>query len=73
MVALALPWPETWFAPSCFHFSRTALEARYSGRGILAVASYSVNKKAIAHARRLIEAPQYVLESDWGEGSASSG
>jgi hypothetical protein len=31
------------------------------------VASYSVNKKAIAHARRLIEAPQYVLESDWGE------
>jgi hypothetical protein len=31
------------------------------------VASYSVNKKAIAHARRLIEARQYVLDSDWGE------
>jgi len=33
----------------------------------LTVASYSVNKKGIAHARRLIEARQYVLESDWGE------
>jgi len=31
------------------------------------VASYSVNKKAITHARRLIEARQYVLDSDWGE------
>lgn len=31
------------------------------------MASYSVNKKAIAHARRLIEARQYVLDSDWGE------
>jgi hypothetical protein len=31
------------------------------------VASYSVNKKAIAHARHLIEARQYVLDSDWGE------
>ena len=29
--------------------------------------SYSVNKRAVAHARRLIEAHQYVLESDWGE------
>ena len=33
----------------------------------MTVASYSVNKKGIAHARRLIEARQYVLESDWGE------
>ena len=31
------------------------------------MASYSVNKKAITHARRLIEARQYVLDSDWGE------
>jgi hypothetical protein len=31
------------------------------------VASYSINKKAVAHARRLIEARQYVLDSDWGE------
>jgi hypothetical protein len=31
------------------------------------VASYSVNQKAIAHARRLIGARQYVLDSDWGE------
>jgi hypothetical protein len=31
------------------------------------LASYSVNKKAVAHARRLIEARQYVLDSEWGE------
>ena len=31
------------------------------------VASYSVNRLAIAHARGLIEARQYVLDSDWGE------
>jgi len=31
------------------------------------VASYSVNKDAVAKAQRLIDARQYVLESDWGE------
>jgi hypothetical protein len=31
------------------------------------MASYSVNDPAIAHARKLIDARQYVLESDWGE------
>ncbi len=31
------------------------------------MASYSLNDSAVAHARRLIEARQYVLESDWGE------
>ena len=31
------------------------------------MASYSVNKPAVAKARHLIEARQYVLESDWGE------
>jgi hypothetical protein len=31
------------------------------------VASYSVNERAVAHARRLIESRQYVLNSDWGE------
>jgi len=29
--------------------------------------SYSANQRAIAHARRLIGAGQYVLDSDWGE------
>ena len=29
--------------------------------------SYSVNKRAVAHARKLIRARQYVLDSDWGE------
>ena len=29
--------------------------------------SYSVNPRAVARARRLIEARQYVLDSDWGE------
>jgi hypothetical protein len=31
------------------------------------MASYSLNKAAVAHARRLIDAHQYVLDSDWGE------
>jgi hypothetical protein len=31
------------------------------------MASYSVNRRAVAHARRLIDAGQYVLNSDWGE------
>jgi hypothetical protein len=31
------------------------------------IASYSVNKRAVAKARRLIESRQYVLDSDWGD------
>jgi hypothetical protein len=31
------------------------------------LASYSVNDQAVAHARRLIRARQYVLSSEWGD------
>ncbi len=31
------------------------------------MASYDVNTAAVAHARKLIDARQYVLDSDWGE------
>jgi hypothetical protein len=31
------------------------------------MASYSVNKEAVARARALIDAKQYVLDSDWGD------
>jgi hypothetical protein len=31
------------------------------------MAEYTVNRKAVAHAQRLIRARQYVLDSDWGE------
>jgi hypothetical protein len=31
------------------------------------VASYSVNQRAVARARRLIGGRQYVLDSDWGD------
>lgn len=31
------------------------------------MASYSVNARAVARAKRLIDARQYVLDSDWGE------
>jgi hypothetical protein len=31
------------------------------------MATYSVNRRALTHARRLIDARQYVLNSDWGE------
>ena len=30
------------------------------------MATYAVNPAAVAHARRLIEGRQYVLDSDWG-------
>jgi hypothetical protein len=29
--------------------------------------SYSVNDRAVAHARKMIDARQYVLDSDWGD------
>jgi hypothetical protein len=31
------------------------------------MASYALNEHAVAHARRLIDARQYVLESAWGD------
>jgi hypothetical protein len=31
------------------------------------MASYTLNKKAVANIRKLIDAKQYVLDSDWGE------
>ena len=31
------------------------------------MASYTLNRRAVAQARKLIDARQYVLDSDWGE------
>jgi hypothetical protein len=31
------------------------------------MATYAVNPAAVAHARRLIDGRQYVLDSDWGD------
>jgi len=31
------------------------------------MADYSLNRRAVAHARKLIDGHRYVLESDWGE------
>jgi len=31
------------------------------------MAKYTVNQDAVAHARKLIDARQYVLDSDWGD------
>jgi hypothetical protein len=36
------------------------------------MASYTVNRKAVAHIRKLIEGGQYVLDSDWGESQPSA-
>jgi hypothetical protein len=35
--------------------------------------SYSVNDRAVARARRLIDARQYVLDSDWGDAQPNAG
>ena len=31
------------------------------------MATYTVNRRAVAHARKLIDARQYILDGDWGE------
>ena len=36
------------------------------------MATYTVNRRAVAHARKLIAARQYVLDSDWGEAQPSA-
>ena len=36
------------------------------------MASYAVNPEAVEHARRLIDARQYVLRSEWGKVQPSS-
>jgi len=36
------------------------------------MASYAVNPAAVEHARRLIDARQYVLDSDWGDAQPSA-
>lgn len=36
------------------------------------MAKYTVNDAAVAHARRLIDARQYVLRSDWSESQPSA-
>jgi hypothetical protein len=40
---------------------------------IVTMAAYSVNKAAVARARALIDARQYVLDSDWGESQPRAG
>jgi hypothetical protein len=36
------------------------------------MASYALNKASVTHARKLIDARQYVLKSDWGEDQPSA-
>ncbi|MDX6676019.1 MAG: hypothetical protein QOE31_71 [Solirubrobacteraceae bacterium] len=36
------------------------------------MASYSVNERAVARAERMIDARQYVLDSDWGDAQPSA-
>ena len=36
------------------------------------MAKYTLNAKAVAHARKLIESRQYVLDSDWGDQQPSA-
>lgn len=36
------------------------------------MAAYTLNKEAVAHARKLIDERQYVLKSDWGESQPSA-
>ena len=65
----------TTIPPAAFHANRStgpptvvlhdSRQVGVSHTGL--VPSYSVNARAIANARRLIDARQYVLDSDWGK------
>jgi hypothetical protein len=46
---------------------RRAGVAQFGEQGRDVVASYTLNKEAVAYVRKLIDARQYVLDSDWGE------
>jgi hypothetical protein len=48
------------------YVSRAGLRLVRSGHNE-AMASYTVNERAVAHAKRLIDARQYVLRSEWGD------
>ena len=37
------------------------------------MASYAVNERAVARAQQLIDARQYVLDSDWGDSQPNAG
>ena len=52
----------------CAHITRDLLSsvARTAAR-IRGLASYSVNKRAVARAEQLIKSRQYVLRSEWGD------
>jgi hypothetical protein len=50
------------FSPTWVRTCNPAFSVR-----IQPVASYAVNERALARARRLIRARQYVLTSDWGD------
>ena len=36
------------------------------------MATYKLNRRAVAHARKLIDDHQYVLDSDWGESAPTA-
>lgn len=47
-----------------------SVRGRFAGGGWgepVGMPSYRVNEAAVAHARRMIDAHQYVLDSEWGE------
>jgi len=42
------------------------MSGRRSGK-VRGMATYALHKEAVAHARKLIDGRQYVLDSDWGD------
>jgi hypothetical protein len=57
-----------WIMPTTLaRLRRSAGGAAARLRQNAAVAAYAVNERAVARARRLIDARQYVLDSDWGD------
>jgi hypothetical protein len=55
------------YAQSCVVVRSGTVWCIAPGRILRGMASYSLNDRAVARAKRLIEGRQYVLDSDWGE------
>jgi len=64
---LIVPTPQCQSNPWCEIVHGLPLERRRRLGQTAAMASYSVNERAVARARRLIDARQYVLDSVWDD------
>ena len=55
------------YADESVKVGRISTPKPVDARTLALMASYNLNRRAVSHTRRLIDAGRYVLDSDWGE------